>query len=173
MDHLIKLLEFYRNRGLLLDANLLLLYVVGRCDIRAVTSFKRTKIFTPEDYGLLENFVRYFRSIVTTPNILTEVSNLLNQLPDNIKAEHFVQFANVIESLNEEYVASALLAIQPQFEKFGLTDFSIITEARGRYLILTDDFRLSNYLQSLRVDVINFNHIRTYHWKMPPRQFSF
>ncbi|NUO79552.1 hypothetical protein HUU05_05715 [candidate division KSB1 bacterium] len=169
MDHLRKLLEIYRNRGLLLDANLLLLYVVGRCDIRAVTSFKRTKVFTPEDYDLLENFVRYFSNIVATPNILTEVSNFLNQLPDNIKVEHFLEFADIIRSLNEKYVASAVLAIQPQFEKFGLTDFSIIAEARGKYLVLTDDFRLSNYLQSLQVDAINFNHIRTYNWKMPTR----
>ena len=122
MDHVIKLLETYRNRGLLLDTNLLLLFVVGECDIRAVQTFKRTKIFAIEDFYLLQKFVRHFAKIVTTPNVLTEVSSFLNQLPDAIKAQHFQQFSRAIQTFDEKHAERARLAVMPLFLRFGLTD---------------------------------------------------
>jgi len=41
-----------------------------------------------------------------------------------------------------------------------LTDSSILLAARNGFLILTDDFPLSNFLASEGLDVINFNHLR-------------
>ena len=38
---------------------------------------------------------------------------------------------------------------------------------QGQYLVLTDDFRLSQYLPKIQVDAINFNHIRMYNWSKP------
>jgi hypothetical protein len=52
----------------------------------------------------------------------------------------------------------------PEFVRFGLTDASIAGVARNRYLVLTDDFRLSNFLRSERQDVVNFNHILQSSW---------
>ena len=47
------------------------------------------------------------------------------------------------------------------FPRFGLTDTAILRAARREYLVLTDDFRLAQYLGSRNIDVINFNHLRT------------
>ncbi len=164
MDHLIQIVRDYRKRGLFLDTNLLLLLVVGECDLRAVTTFKRTSAFVNEDFFLLRSFVQYFDRVVTTPNILTEVSSFLNQLSDKVKIEHLRHFAEALQAYDEKYFASTDLAASPYFTKFGLTDSSIIAKAKGNYLVMTDDFRLSNYLQSQLVDVINFNHLRIYNW---------
>ncbi len=49
----------------------------------------------------------------------------------------------------------------PAFPKFGLTDTGIVHSARGRFLVLTDDFRLAGYLQRQGIDVVNFNYLRT------------
>jgi hypothetical protein len=37
---------------------------------------------------------------------------------------------------------------------------------KNRYLLLTDDFRLSQYFASAGGDAINFNHIRTASWNL-------
>lgn len=42
------LIAKYHDRGLLIDTNLLLLFVVGLFDSGLITQFKRTKQFVPE-----------------------------------------------------------------------------------------------------------------------------
>jgi hypothetical protein len=43
-----------------------------------------------------------------------------------------------------------------------ITDCGIATLAKNKYLVLTDDFKLANYLQKIEIDTINFNNIRAY-----------
>jgi hypothetical protein len=99
-----------------------------------------------------------FQKIVTTPNILTEVSNLIGQLTDPEKSLCF----NVLDTakLTEVYVPSDVVTSSVQFTRFGITDCGIEQIAKGSYLVLTDDFKLSNYLSTLQIDIINFNHLR-------------
>lgn len=149
----------------MLDTNILLLFFVGIYDEELITKFKRTQVFAKEDYQTLLNFLNYFDKIATTPNILTEVSNLLGQLSENIKSVMFSIFGRVVMSLQEDYVRSVDIIAVPGFQKFGLTDTSILHESNSKYLVLTDDFRLSQYLQTNGRDVVNFNHIRTANWK--------
>lgn len=71
----------YRPRGVLVDANILLLFFIGSYDTKLITRFKRTSRFTVRDYELVGNFLAAFERRITTPHILTEVSNLAGQLP--------------------------------------------------------------------------------------------
>ena len=160
MTYIAKMIEKYSKKGLLIDTNLLLLYVIGYYDKKRIERFKRTKIFSPDDYELLIDFLRYFDKIVTTPNILTEVSNLLNQLSGKLKKDNYSCFSEIINSFDEQYTTSAITSQLQHFIKFGLTDSDIIEKAKGKYLVLTDDFKLYNYLAKEKVAVINFNHIR-------------
>jgi rRNA-processing protein FCF1 len=148
----------------MVDTNVLLLFFIGAFDQYLIPKFKRTKIFSVEDYEVLVRFLSPFNRITTTPHILTEVSNLSGQLGEPARSEYFKKFSSNITLLEEENVASRDVAQMREFVRFGLTDTGIIRLTRGRYLVLTDDFRLSQYLQSVGVDVINFNHIRTAHW---------
>jgi len=59
----------------LLDANLLIVYLVGKYDMDIMQSFHHTKQYV-EDFPLIERLVTLFRIIYTTPNVLTEVSSL-------------------------------------------------------------------------------------------------
>lgn len=52
-----------------------------------------------------------------------------------------------------------------QFTKFGLTDCGILSFARDRYLVLTDDLRFADYLQRQGVDTVNFNNLRVLGWQ--------
>lgn len=154
----------YKSKGLLVDTNLLLLYFVGMYDPGMILSFKRTKIFVPEDFALLLGVFNYFSKVMTTPNVLTEVNSLSNQLPEDVKSDYYSEFAKQVSVLEEEYTTSAKICALEHFSKFGLTDSGIIDSVSGKYLVLTDDFKLSNYLQKANIDVINFNHIRTLNW---------
>jgi rRNA-processing protein FCF1 len=152
----------YRNKGLLVDSNLLLLYFVGSYDPARISNFKRThsKGFREDDFNLLTRLVRLFARIVTTPNILTEVSNLSGQLREDKKQAYYVDFEKLVQSFAEHYIESKELCALTHFKSFGLTDSGIIALAMGKFLVLTDDGPLSGYLQNVGIDVINFNHVR-------------
>ena len=164
-EYIEQLLVQYRSKGILIDSNLLLLYFIGSYDPEQIGKFKRTITFTVEDFQRLEKLISYFETVVTTPNVLTEVSNLSNQLPQQVKKTYFQVFSQLTSNLQETYHPSEEICALPHFHRFGLTDSGIIDLAPERYLVLTDDFPLANYLQSANVDVINFNHIRTLNWR--------
>jgi len=154
----------YRNGRLIVDANLLLLYLVGNFNAKKINTFKRTQNYTYDDYLMLRKFVGFFTKVVTTPNILTEVSNLSFPLNKQNEYKVFPAFRSIIQSLTEEFVESLAASEALEFTKFGLTDAVIAELAKKDHLILTDDFPLYNYLQLNQIDVINFNHIRSESW---------
>jgi rRNA-processing protein FCF1 len=160
MNHVKDLLSRYSNKGILIDSNLLLLYFVGKYKPSEIPKFKRTASFEINDFRLLLSILRRFNKIITTPNILTEVSNLSNQLPNNFKLTYYSEFANQVLLLDEKYITSSNICSLEHFRKFGLTDSGIIEAAKNQHLVLTDDFKLTNFLENMKVDVINFNHIR-------------
>jgi hypothetical protein len=164
MDYFKELLYRYQSRGILIDANLLLVYFVGSYDPTRIPKFKRTITFTVDDFYTLSFVFRFFTKVVTTPNILTEVSNLSNQLPDDIKPLYYSEFAKKLSELEEQYIASINISTLEHFKKFGLTDSGIIELVKDRYLVLTDDLKLASYLQNVGIDALNFNNIRTLNW---------
>ncbi|MHC5718188.1 MAG: PIN domain-containing protein [Nostoc sp.] len=162
------LVRRYCQKGVLIDTNILLLLLVGSVNQERITKFNRTQQFIPEDYELLLEFIARFQKLVTTPNILTEVNSLANQLGEPERSQCFAIFAQFLKNvaLLDEYYVKSLDAVNTEkFIKFGLTDSGILTLSKGKYLVLTDDFKLASYLQSVEFDVINFNNIRIFNWK--------
>jgi len=98
--------------------------------------------------------------IVTTPNILTEASNLLGNCSTPDQGKLWKVFASKIETLGEKYLDSQRVSKTPMFSKFGLTDSAIIELVREKYLVLTDDAALFQYLEKNGIDVLNFTHLR-------------
>ena len=80
-----RLVRLHRNNGVLVDANLLLLLAIGRFNKSLIPGFERTSNFLIDDYHLLESLVRQFSRIISTPHVLTEVSNLTTKLPENVR----------------------------------------------------------------------------------------
>jgi len=112
----------------------------------------------------LAQFFAFFEKVVTTPNILTEVNSLSNQLSADLKTAYYVKFAKQISLLEEHYVVSSEVSALPAFDRLGLTDLGIAELVRDKYLVLSDDLKLIVYLQGIGVDAINFNHIRAFGW---------
>ena len=91
---------------------------------------------------------------------MTEVNSFSNQLPERLKQSYYVKMKEQVVKFEEYYTKSAKICELDYFPKFGLTDSGIIELVKNKYLVLTDDFRLANYLEKVKIDVINFNHLR-------------
>jgi hypothetical protein len=153
------LLAKYRQRSVLVDANLLILYLIGKLDPRIIPRFPRTQKYTAQDFEILSWFLEtFFRGLVTTPNILTEVSNLVTKLSENERPSFFDQMKLSIATLDERYCPSRLASEDHHYRTLGLTDAAILS-SNTEILVLTDDLPLYQTLSSRGRDVINFTHI--------------
>jgi hypothetical protein len=155
-----QLLTKYLRKGILVDTNLLLLYFMGEFDPAQIGQFKRTNQFTVQDFYLIRKLISLANRIVTTPNILTEVSNLASQLPESSNLRFLERLNQRLDVLAEEYCPSVAGCAHPYFSRCGLTDAVIMHLARNQYLVVTEDFRLAGLMSQSGIDVINFNHIR-------------
>ena len=161
-QHIGSLIGRYRQKGVLVDTNLLLLYVVGAYDARQLRRFGRTEQFDPDDFAVLYAFLQRFDLVVTTPHVLTETSNLVGQLSGHVRTGCFALLKRVISLMREHRAPATTVVADPGFVPFGITDAAIAEASPGTYLVLTDDLPLYGYLGSRGVDVLNFNNIRPF-----------
>lgn len=161
MDYYSSIVNRNLEKGILIDTKPLLLLLIGSYNPNSIETSKLTQDFTLEDYELLVNLVKRFNQIVTTPNILTEVSNLLKRAEGKIRDQIYTLFSHSVQEFVEESKPSKETVKHEYFSKFGLTDLAILDNAKGKYLVLTGDLPLFSYLQNIGIDVINFNHLRT------------
>jgi len=161
-----KLFEKYRHKGILMDTNLLLVYLLGSSvNADFIPCFKRTNKYTKEDYRALCDIIKKFNSIIITPHIVTEVSNLSNSLKDKYKSRFSKNLEKYINEASEYHIESKMVVKSTEFRKFGLPDAAIFHILNHKYLLLTDDFPLCQYVISKKGDAVNFNHIRLLNWK--------
>ena len=158
MSYINQLISTYRNKGIVVDANLWILLLVGSYNKATISDFKKTQKYTAIDFDYLYQFLSYFK-IITTPNILTEVVNHTETFNKQTNGQLFLNLRRFAELHFESYIPS-LKAMDNVYHKFGLSDSVINNLSNEGYLILTDDFPLYGYLSSIGNPVINFNHIR-------------
>ena len=145
-----------------MDTNLLLLFFIGGYDRSLVERFRRTADrFVASDFDTLAGLLGGFERVVTTPHILAETSNLMGQLSGHARVGCFERLARSIPIMQETHIAAADLVRHEPFVKLGITDAAVIEVAAAPYLVLTDDFRLYNFLADTGTDVLNFNNIRS------------
>jgi len=160
-----QLFASFSGKGVLLDSNLLLVFLSGLLGARLFQRFKRVSEYTLEDYDLLVRVLGSFTELVTTPHILTEVSNLANSLPESYKRDWYSNLATLIASqrapvgLRERWTSAVDLAKMPEFLAFGITD-AALTQLSSEALVITEDYRLSGSLRSQGVPVLNFGDLR-------------
>ena len=66
-------------QGYFLDANLLVLLVVGSESREMIPKHGRLEHYSPEDFDILLDLLREADRLYATPNTLTEASNLIGQ----------------------------------------------------------------------------------------------
>ena len=157
----ISVIARYRTKGILVDSSLLVAYLVGLCDRNLLRNCRATKSsFSDAEFDLLAGIIGQFDALITTPHVLTEVSNLAGKLPEQLHVKFRSFFSSVIGQLTEENVAAAKIAVEGNFVRFGIADTAISLISPGRYLVLTEEVALYAQLAKNGVDVLNFSHVR-------------
>ena len=147
--------------GYYIDANLLVLLVVGITGRHIVGKHRRTVDFTPEDYDLLARMLETSSEILVTPNILTEASNLLAQHREPQRTQLMAELRTLIDRSDETFVPSDQAAGHRHFPRLGLTDAALLSVVSGDWPLLTVDLDL--YIAASHTDpraAVNFNHLR-------------
>lgn len=154
-SYLAELIRKYRKKGILLDTNILLLYLVGTFDQRILRTFKRTALFSENDFIILLKLLEVFEVKVTTPHILTEVSNLFGNRYDlNYSLQAYITI------VREIFTAGEKIGKNENFVEFGMADTAILEISKDSYLVLTDDKRFYGLLINNRIDAITFDELR-------------
>lgn len=156
-SHVLALIRKYRNKGVLIDTNVALLYLVGSFDLTLIRNrdHSRTSKYSEDDFERVTKFVESFVECITTPHLLTEISNLLGTRNDIRSA-----LLGYIIQAQETHLTGKSLTTSPAFFDFGVTDAAIFETAVNRYLVFTDDGPLFGFLQGKNVDVVSLDQIR-------------
>lgn len=143
---------------LILDANLIVLLIVGLADESAVPRHKRTRAYSINDFRLLLRVISEYQELAVLPNALSEASNLLEFEGDGLPQQIFVRFLQFVSTTREIYVPSMDAARRGEFRRLGLTESATLEAAKADIHILSAD--LSLYLAALTAgySAANFTH---------------
>ena len=123
-----------------IDANLLILLIVGMTSRKYIAKHKRCKIFEPDDFDLPIHLLSA-ADVILTPNTLTEASNLLRQIDEPARTEIGSVFNAYIHRGRERYVESTSATTRTEFIRLGLNDAALMK--LEDVIILTTDLDLS------------------------------
>lgn len=130
--------------SLILDTNLLLLFIVGGVDGGAhIGRSKRLTKFSFEDYEKIEFAVKHAKKVSVTPYIATEVSNLMDM--SGILHKMMMEEARRVIQLFDPITVDLSTDTNGCFINFGITDNSLINLVKN-HVIMTDDIRLVSSL---------------------------
>lgn len=147
-------------RSLAIDANVLVLLVVGSVDRQAIALHKRSRQFTEMDFDLLLETIAEFDRWVVTTSVLTEASNLLAHTHDELRGRLLAALGRFVGTAFEERPESIVVVGEKVFGRLGLTDAGLITCVRSGHFLLTTDLDLYLAALDLSANVVNFHHLR-------------
>ena len=145
-------------KPIILDANLLILLVVGSASRSYIAKHKRLRAYTEKDFALLVDMLSIAPRIIVTPNTVTETSNLIVQISDPARSHISAAFRALLTATDEIYVESKEAAVHTAFPRLGLTDSVLLKLVADQHILLTADFDL--YHEAIRRGhtAINFTH---------------
>jgi hypothetical protein len=143
------------------DANLLVLLVVGSASKDYIAKHRRLKGYTVDDFKLLGLIISGFSDLVLLPHVLAEVSSLARQIGNPARAEVQNALRTLITTAVELPIQSALGAQRDEFDELGLTDSVILhlcTMSVSGVIptLVTVDTDLANSAHSLGYSVIDY-----------------
>ena len=147
--------------GFFIDANLLVLLIVGSVGRDLIAKHRRLKKFTVEDFDRLINLINRVDRVFVTPNTLTETSNLLAQHGEPECSRFFDRLQFIIQESKEIVVASTVAARNNAFKQLGLTDSALLEAATPETPIVTVDLDLFHAaLEKGQDTAVNFTHLQ-------------
>ncbi len=132
--------------------------------MKLLSTFKRIKTYryTEKDFRIFGQYLAYAKTITVTSGVLSEVSNFAAQLKhDKFKfREMLKKNIEILENTKEVYISKGSIIESDEIFKFGFTDTSLILAAKDHGgQILTQDYKLCQYCQSLGISARNIEEI--------------
>lgn len=160
-SNVLPLVAQFRDKGILIDTNLLLVLLVGNVDRRQVGRIGRTEKYSRENYERITDVLGYFNRFIIIPQVITEAGNMLKRncptastrLDLSMALKYFVHAG----ATRESRALSKRITIHPAFEDLGYADAAVLNVAAGHHLVFTDDGPLQNRAWSCGVDVLPFD----------------
>lgn len=152
-------------QGVIIDANLILLLIVGSCDLRLIDTHKNLSGYSREDFCTLGDAISLFNDVYLLPHIMAEVSSLARQIKNPARARIQAQLRKLVEGAIELPAVSLDGVRRDEFDRLGLTDavtLAICTLGKGAtdLCLLTADQDLAIQAEMLGCPTINFLHLR-------------
>ncbi|WP_336938897.1 hypothetical protein [Acinetobacter modestus] len=146
---------------LIIDANLLLLFVIGFVNNgNYISKSDRLKKFNKADFDILLEILKEFKEVYVTPYIAAEVSNLID-----IKGKMGNEIYDKYQLLLSEILIQTDVIIREDcksnfFSRYGLTDSNLISLV-NEFSILTDDNRMCSELYGVNPsNVLQFEVVK-------------
>ncbi|MDF1780759.1 MAG: hypothetical protein P1U67_05640 [Alcanivoracaceae bacterium] len=153
-------------KSLLLDTNLLVVFVVGLLDPSIIGRHKRTRDYTPEDFAALKSVLDNYQELWITSQSVAETSNLVRQT-NRPEAENLLTvLSELVSSSKESNMDSKAIFSVPCVQTLGVTDAGIAKKSKRVTNLLTADLDLYLEVSRLFGNAINFNHVRTGAWDL-------
>ncbi|WP_439490352.1 PIN domain-containing protein [Algoriphagus sp.] len=143
-----------------IDANALILLVVGLIDKSLISTHKRTSIFESIDFENLTFLIGSLERILTTPNVLTEVDNLLNNFQKGHRWTYYQVLKELISKSTERFIESKSNLESQAFFDLGLTDSGVLEICKECDFLITGDSKLADYANAYGIKVIDLKKIR-------------
>ncbi|MEB2780141.1 PIN domain-containing protein [Algoriphagus sp. C2-6-M1] len=143
-----------------IDTNALILLVVGLIDKSLISTHKRTSIFESIDFENLTFLIGSLERILTTPNVLTEVDNLLNNFQKGHRWTYYQVLKELISKSTERFIESKSNLESQAFFDLGLTDSGVLEICKECDFLITGDSKLADYANAYGIKVVDLKKIR-------------
>lgn len=150
-------------RSLLLDTNLLLLSFVGSVAPDQVGKARGVKEYDNDDYLSLVAITDQFERFLTTPNVLTELSNLIGSTGRRraVVPELYDALTAYATLADETYLPTQEGVADSDIARLGLTDVCLLRLAETGATIVSDDHALVAAAHDRGIAALNFSYTRT------------
>ncbi len=149
-------------REVLLDTEMLVLWIVGHVDLGKIGVHRRLKSWQSDDFERLKERLTQFKDHITTPHVLTEASNLIGSGKQVIATGACDALAVYCQNCKKErFVQSKVLVKNKSYLKLGLADVGILQAAAKGATVITADYELYGKLKKADCRAINFRHEQT------------
>ena len=151
--------------SVVVDANLLLLLIVGSADERHISAYKNLSQFNMADFDILVQAISLYSEIVLLPHVMAEVSSLARQIKNPARTRIQSKMAELVETVGEISIPSLDGVRRAEFDMLGLTDsvmlhLCMLTRSGAGFALLTADNDLAIRAEMAGCDVLNFMHLR-------------
>lgn len=152
------------EKKIIVDANLLLLFVVGATSPNLITKHRRFHPkYNTDHFERMELFISNYSKIVVTPHILAEFWNLMGEERgnwDRDKQRVFDIACSIIKNAVEIYNPAAELIERNEIKWLGISDVSLLIVAENEgYSLITADGPLCAHAKKLGIKTYNIWHI--------------